>query len=172
MRVRAGLALAAVAVTVAVVAAVVIATRGGDDTPRTPTDDPGAFALSTVRLIVGNRYAEAWKTLHPVDRSVAPQREYVRCENRSRFTAKVVSARVRRISDDSVGLGNGHFVDSKAVEVVVKLSEVGVAPFEVRHTVHVVAADGKWKWILPSWRYGYFRDDACPGPSHAPAVPL
>ena len=47
---RVGLAVAAVAVTGAAIAAGVIATRGGGDGggARTPTDDPGAFAISTV----------------------------------------------------------------------------------------------------------------------------
>ena len=76
-----------------------------------------------------------------------------------------------RVGNDSVGLGNGRFVETKAVDVVVTLREDGVAPFVVRHTVHVIAADGKWSWIVPAWRYGYFRDNVCPSPAHTPSVP-
>ncbi len=124
-----------------------------------------------MRLIVENRYAEAWETLNPVDRSVAPKSEYVRCENRSPFTATFVRARLGHVGDESVGLGDGRFVDSKAVEVLVTLRAAGTPRFVVRHTVHVVAADGEWSWILPAWRYGYFRDDVCPSAARAPAAP-
>jgi len=154
----------------AAIAAVVVATTGGH-AAAAPTDDPGAFAVDTVRKIVQNRYADAWDTLHPVDKSVAPKREYVRCENRSRFTATFVRARVGHVGDESVGLGNGRFVDSKAVEVLVTLRAASAPRFVVRHTVHLVVADGKWTWILPAWRYGYFRDDICPTSPSAPASP-
>jgi hypothetical protein len=127
------------------------------------------FAIGVVRQIVQNRYGEAWETLHPADRRVAPKEEYVRCEKRSPFSARFLRARAGRIADESIGLGTGRFVESKAVEVLVRLDSEGVAPFVVRHTVHVVAVEGRWAWILPAWRYGYFRDNVCPTGERAPA---
>ena len=56
-------------------------------------------------------------------------------------TTKVLS-----VSTESVGIGDGTFVDSKAVHV--RLGFAG--GFHVAHTVHVVAEHGKWTWILPS----------------------
>jgi hypothetical protein len=153
--VKLGLA-AVVAVGIAVAVAVAV-TR-----PSEPPPDPSAFAVDVVRLIVENRYAEAWGDLHPVDQRVAPKGEYVGCENRSRFTAAFVRATTGNVSDEAVGLGNGRFVRSKAVEVRVTLKETGFDPFVVRHTMHVVASGSRWKWILPSWRYVDFRANRCP----------
>ena len=34
--------------------------------------------------------------------------------------------------------------------------------FNLVHTVHLVVEDGKWKWILPSWRFRDYKADRCP----------
>ena len=145
------------AVAAAIAGGIVFATRD-----QGPPSDPRPFAVDIVRLIVSNRYAEAWDDLHPVDRRAASRAEYVDCENRSPFAATFVRARVAKVSDESVGLGDGRFVRSKAVDVLITLRDVGVAPFVVRHTMHVVASGSKWTWILPSWRYAEFRANRCP----------
>jgi hypothetical protein len=67
------------------------------------------------------------------------------------------TATVLRVNDESVGIGNGEFVASKAVDL--RLGFAG--GFKVTHTVHVVADHGKWKWILPAWRYRDYKADKC-----------
>lgn len=156
MRLHRALAVAGVLAVAAVIVGVVFVTR--DDGP---SGDPGVFAVDVVRLIVENRYGEAWADLHPIDQRVASKGEYVVCENRSRFTAAFVRATPGVVTDEAVGLGNGRFVRSKAVEVRVTLKEQDLAPFVVRHTMHVVRSGSKWTWILPSWRYVDFRDGRC-----------
>ncbi len=108
--------------------------------------------------IVHNRYTDAWDDLHPTDQQVAPRAEYVDCESRSPVIAAPTSVKVVKVSDESVGLGNGTFVDSTAVAL--RLGFVG--GFHVVHTVHLVASGGDWKWILPSWRYRDYKADRCP----------
>ena len=171
MRVRLLAAAGVLAVAVAIAGALVATRSGGDAAAKEPTADPSAFAVDVVRLIIQNRYGEAWGALHPVDRRVASRAEYVGCENRSRFTAKFVRARVAHIADEAVGLGNGRFVRSKAIDVLITLEEDGVAPFVVRHTMHLVPSGSKWTWILPSWRYVDFRANRCPTAPHAPSPP-
>ena len=124
-----------------------------------PTGDPGAFATHVVDLIVHNKYPQAWGDMHPVDQKVAPFGEYIGCEARSPVIAVPRTMKVVRVNDESVGLGDGSFVDSKAVQV--RLGFAG--GFHVVHTVHVVADHGKWKWILPSWRFRDYRANRCPG---------
>jgi hypothetical protein len=68
------------------------------------------------------------------------------------------TTKVLRVKDESVGIGNGTFVDSKAVDV--RLGFAG--SFKVTHTVHIVADHGKWKWILPAWRYRDYKSGTCP----------
>jgi hypothetical protein len=145
---------------VAVVAALalVAAGCGGSSAAKQPDTDPEQAALKIVQQIVHNRYTEAWDDLHPADQDVAPRTEYVGCESRSPVIAVPRSAKPLAVEDESVGLGDGTFVDSKAVAV-----QLGFAGgFKLTHTVHLVASGGKWTWILPSWRYRDYKADRCP----------
>jgi hypothetical protein len=140
-------------------AALVLAGCGGTSAAKKqPSDDPGAFAVGVVKLIVANHYARAWQDLHPVDQEAAPLDEYVSCESRSPVLTAPTSMRVVGITDESVGLGNGRFVPSKAVRVRM----VFPGPNVIVHTVHVVASGGQWRWILPSWRFRDYRANTCP----------
>jgi hypothetical protein len=132
-----------------------------------PKADPGRAALRVVDLIVHNRYAVAWDDLTPADKKVAPLDEYVGCETRSPVLAAPVETHVVRIRDESVGLGNGMFVKSKAVDVGMRFR----GNFKLVHTVHLVASNGKWTWILPSWRYRDYRADKCPIDAGSTAPP-
>jgi hypothetical protein len=144
-----------VRVTPVVLVVLVLAGCGGATKPK---DDPGVFAAKVVDLIVHNKYAEAWGDLHSVDRKVAPSSEYVGCEIRNPVIAMPRAVKVLSVKDESVGIGDGTFVDSKAVAV--RLAFAG--KFKVTHTVHVVADHGKWTWMLPAWRYRDYKGDQCP----------
>lgn len=123
-----------------------------------PKDDPSHFAVKVLGLIVHNKYALVWDDLHSADQKVAPYGEYVQCETRSPVIAVPLTVKVTSVNDESVGLGNGSFVQSKAVDV--RLGFAG--GFKVVHTIHVVAEHGHWKWILPSWRFRDYKADRCP----------
>jgi hypothetical protein len=142
----------------AAAAALALVAAGCGSASSAPSQDPKNAALGVVDTIVHNRYARAWDDLHPADREVAPRDEYVACESRSPVIAVPRTTKALSVKDESVGLGNGRFVDSKAVAV--KLGFAG--GFSVTHTVHLVADGGKWTWILPSWRYRDYRGDRCP----------
>jgi hypothetical protein len=143
--------LAAVVLLAAVLAA-------GCGAAKQPHADPGVFATKVVDLIVHNKYSDAWADLHPVDQQVAPSTEYVGCENRNPVIAVPRTVKVLGVKDESIGIGDGTFVDSKAVAV--RLGFAG--NFKVTHTVHVVADHGRWTWILPAWRYRDYKGDTCP----------
>ena len=136
-------------------AAALLTACGGGSSPK---DDPGTFALNVVRLITHNQYERAWADLHPDDQRVAPLQRYVTCESRTPVIAIPVDTKVVSVNDESVGLGNGHFEKSKAVDVSMDFE----GGFNVVHTVHLVAKGGHWKWILPGWRFREYRADRCP----------
>ena len=131
---------------------------GCGSTTATPKDDPAKFAVKVLNQLVRNQYASAWRDLHPADQRVAPLAEYVGCENRTPILARPLTIKVLMVNDESVGLGNGRFVDSKAVGV--RLGFEG--NLKLTHTVHVVALNGHWRWILPSWRFRDYKADRCP----------
>jgi hypothetical protein len=138
--------------------AVLAATGCGGRKDAKPKDDPGKVAMTVVDQITRNHYAKAWADLHPDDQRVAPLAEYVRCETRSPVIARPSKVKVVRVKEESVGLGNGTFVDSTAVDL--RLGFAG--DFSLVHTVHLVASDGSWKWILPAWRFRDYKADRCP----------
>jgi hypothetical protein len=144
--------------------AVVAAGCGSSSTPK---ESPKVAALRVLDQIVHNRYAEAWGDLHSTDQHVAPLAEYVGCETRSPVIASPLTTSVVHVGTESVGLGDGKFVDSTAVDV-----RMGFAGnFKLVHTVHLVAEKGRWKWILPSWRYRDYKADRCPTDSGSAPPP-
>jgi hypothetical protein len=125
----------------------------------------GAFAVRVLGLVTRNQYTQAWDDLHPEDQRVAPLTEYVACETRSPVIARPQSVKVVKVGEESIGLGNGRFVDSTAVGIRLRFA----GGFTLVHTVHLVASKGKWKWILPPWRFRDYRADRCPtDPGSAP----
>jgi hypothetical protein len=147
--------------------AVVALAAGCGGSAAQPKDDPGTFALRILGLIVHNHYSQVWDDMHPVDQKVAPFAEYVGCESRSPVIAVPRTVKVVSVTDESVGLGDGTFVQSKAVEV--RLGFRG--GLHLVHTVHVVADSGNWTWILPSWRFRDYRADRCPTDPGSAAPP-
>ncbi len=123
-----------------------------------PKEDPGVAAVRVIHQITANSYAQAWGDLHSKDQDVAPLGEYVDCETRSPVIARPGGVKVVQVTDQSFGIGDGTFVDTKAVAV--RLSFAG--GFKVTHTVHLVAEDGRWKWILPSFRFRDYKANRCP----------
>ena len=132
-----------------------------------PAENPRVAALRVLDQIVHNHYTDAWGDLHSVDQKVAPLAEYVGCETRSPVIARPRSVKVVSVNTESVGLGDGKFVDSTAVDI--RMAFAG--SFSLVHTVHLVAEDGEWKWILPSWRFRDYRADRCPTDSGSSPPP-
>ena len=132
-----------------------------------PTENPRVAAARVLDQIVHNHYTDAWGDLHSVDQSVAPLAEYVACETRSPVIARPRAVKVVRVNSESVGLGDGKFVRSTAVDI--RMAFAG--SFSLVHTIHLVAEDGKWKWILPSWRFRDYKADRCPTDSGSTPPP-
>jgi hypothetical protein len=77
--------------------------------------------------------------------------------------------KVLKVTEESIGIGDGTFVETKAVAV--RLTFAGA--FKVTQTVHLVAEDRRWKWILPSFRFRDYKANRCPvdpGSSGPPAT--
>jgi hypothetical protein len=144
---------------IAVAGAMLAVLAAGCGSSSKPKENPRVAAIRVIDRIVHNRYAEAWGDLHSADQKVAPLAEYVGCETRSPVIARPLSMKVVSVNEESVGLGDGKFIESTAVGVRLKFA----GSFSLVHSVHLVAEHGKWKWILPSWRYRDYRDNKCPG---------
>lgn len=160
------LGLAAAAVVVAVLAA----GCGSGSAAKQPADDPAVFLRGIVTSIAANDYGTAWQRLHPAQQRVATRTAYVRCEQLTPIPGHLDWIRVVSAKDVRINVpGDTGTVDSKAVTLRLKLSEpVLKQSVIVTKTVHAVAVDGRWRWILTPARFGSYRSKSCPGATVPP----
>jgi hypothetical protein len=130
---------------------------GGRDTAAS------AFAVRTVRLLVENRYAAAWHSLHPShQRVVGGRRTYVQCELTAPILAQVIAVDALSVWDESVLIAGIGRVRTKAVAIRIALEDStepdGIA---VTHSVHVLLVSGRWRWVLPNSRYASYSRGGC-----------
>jgi hypothetical protein len=163
-----GVAAAAIAVGVGVGVGVWASEDGGSASP--PAEDPAVFLRGIVSGIAANDYGAVWQRLHPAQQRVATRAVYVRCEQLTPIPGHLDWIRVVAAKDERITVpGDAGMVDSKAVTFRLKLSEpVLKESVIVTKTVHAVAVDGNWRWILTPERFGIYRTKSCPTASAAP----
>ncbi len=135
----------AIGLSVAVLAGAGVASSA----PRRPHGSPVRFLSHVVRLLVANRYAEAWKSLAPADQKLAPAPVYVACESQTPVPGRLVSLRTLHVGRDRIGV---------AVRFRLRIADVAVPRGEtVLLTAHAVVAGHRWAWILPPARRTLYR---------------
>ncbi|HEY7604581.1 MAG TPA: hypothetical protein VH760_09990 [Gaiellaceae bacterium] len=157
-------ALAVAAVAIAAGVGLAVWAAGRDHGSKRPSGDAVVFLRGIVSQIADNDYAGVWPSLHPVQQRVATRSTYVTCEALTPIPGHLDWVRlVRRKIERITVPGDRGVVDSEAVTFRVKLSEpVLKQSVIVTQTVHAVAVDGRWRWILSPKRFGIYRSKACP----------
>jgi hypothetical protein len=148
----------------AALAALALAVVGCGGSSDEPDDDPGAFMTRLVYSIGGNRYGEAWASLHPTHQRVASRGEYIACERREPIVGRVSEVAVLSVEDAAVRVaGETQTSAGKAVLLRVSVRVPDLAePDRVTQTFHTVAVAKKWRWILSATRYDAYRANRCP----------
>jgi hypothetical protein len=159
-------ALGAAAVAIAVGVGLAVWARGGGhhDQATRPTGDPVVFLRGIVSHIADNDYAGVWPSLHPAQQRVATRTVYVNCEALTPIPGHLDWIRLVRSRNEQINVpGDRGIVPSKAVTFRLKLSEpVLDESVIVTQTVHAVAVEGRWRWILSPKRFGIYRSRSCP----------
>ena len=101
----------------AAVALLAVIAAGCGSGSSAPKEDPSTAAVRVVHQITANKYAQAWGDLHSKDQNVAPLGEYVDCETRSPVIVRPRGVKVLKVTEESIGIGDGTFVETKAVAV-------------------------------------------------------
>lgn len=158
---RALLAIVAILSAVSVPVAAGLPSRGqaGDVDKAAST-----FAIRAVRLLAENRYAAAWQSLHPShQRAVGGPARYVRCERETLIPGHVESVESLGVRDRTRRLAGIGRARTKAVTVRITFApgDGSTEGVTVTHTVHVLRADGEWRWVLPNARYSSYRVSKC-----------
>jgi len=158
------LGVAAVAIATAVGVGLAVWAGGRHDEATQPVGDPVVFLRGIVTRIADNDYDRIWPSLHPAQRRVATRTVYVNCEALTPIPGHLDWIRLVRSKDEQINVrGDRGIVPSKAVTFRLKLSEpVLDESVIVTQTVHAVAVDGRWRWILSPKRFGIYRSRSCP----------
>lgn len=152
----------AVVATLATCALLVLAALPTTSSAADPDTAASAFAVRTVGLLVENRYAAAWRTLHPShQRAIGGRAKYVRCELSAPITETATSIEGVGVRDRTASIAGIGRVRAKAVTLRVAFADAAVPEgVPVTLTVHVLLVKGAWRWVLPNARYaGYVRGD-------------
>lgn len=125
-------------------------------------DQASTFAVRAVSLLAGNRYASAWLSLHPAHQRVADRAVYSRCESTSSIPGRVQAVSVRSVRDERTLIPGVGYAMTKAVAItVVVVGEAAPEGVRVDHVVHVLRAEGRWRWVLPAARYAAYSEGRC-----------
>jgi hypothetical protein len=143
---------------------------GSSGSAAPPKDDPVVFLRGIVQGIAANDYELVWPKLHPAQQRVATRQVYVRCEQLSPIPGHLDWIRVVGTADERITVaGDEGVVDSKAVTFRLRLSEPSLdSAVVVTRTVHAVAVEGHWRWILTPKRFASYRSGSCPSAGEPP----
>jgi hypothetical protein len=148
-----------------IAAALVLAnTSAPAPTPALPSlNSAGPFLIAEIQDKLDGRWDRAWSGLAALHQRVAPRQVYVRCERSTPFLAQtlrlgVVSARRALVRVP----GLTRRMPGAAVKLRVALSWYGPRdPIVITPTLHLVALDGKWRWLLSQQRYRLYQRGKC-----------
>jgi hypothetical protein len=155
--------LAVILTTVVLAAGMLAGPATAEQASAPPREAAVVFLENVITAIAANDYAQAWQSLHPIHQAVAPEADYVACEELSPIPGtleSLVPVRVRHRPVTVAGLSK----KVRGVAVTFRLrfenSALG-ASAGVTLTAAAVKVAGRWAWLLPAPRYELYRDDAC-----------
>jgi hypothetical protein len=123
-----------------------------------------AFMVTLVRQKLADQNVAAWRTLYPAHQLIASVDAFVACQGSIPSMGTLVSVRAMRVKSEPVRIaGEAAPFSSKAVTVRVAVHIADwPTPVVVVETMHAIAVDGNWRWILSASQYEAYSADACP----------
>ncbi len=155
--------LGASAAAVALTAILLWATSRPNPSEAGPPGDAATFVTRIVGLVVEDKYARAWESLHPAHQLAASSREYVVCELKSPIGGKLRAADVVRVREILVRVpGEPERVPATAVTLRIRIYQPSLRSEETfTETFNAVASGSRWTWILTPARYETYATDTC-----------
>jgi hypothetical protein len=132
--------------------------------PVRPTlSSAGVFLTGELRAKLDGRWSRAWSSLYPLHQRVAVKPVYVRCERATPFLARTLTFGILHVRRARVRVpGLARSLAGAAVTLRVRIAWYGPRdPIVLTPTLHVVAVDGHWRWLLSSSSYRMYRQAAC-----------
>ena len=129
-----------------------------------PKQSPVVFLTGVISAIAANDYGSAWQTLYPVHKLVAPEDEYVACEQLSPIPLRLASVVPVSSHPKRIAVAGLHGRRIRGVVASFRLHWTdgeGGASWTSTLTAAAVPVGDHWTWMLPRARYELYRDDAC-----------
>ena len=129
-----------------------------------PTEDLGDFFTRRIKYEFLGQYGRSWDSLHPGQQAIVTRTRYEECrEEVSDQVAGVdfQSLKVIETYEDPIDAAGVPEKTSTAVTVEVTVSD-GNEEDTLTDTLHAVAVDGEWKWLLPPADVRAFKQGICP----------
>ena len=87
---------------------------------------------------------------------------YVRCESATLIPGTPITLTVLATRTETLTLAGIGRARTEAVTLRILIAGPGAPEgVPVRHTVHVLLLDRRWRWVLPETRYALYRDRGC-----------
>jgi hypothetical protein len=138
-----------------VLAALLLAGCGGGGAPEQPA---GEFVDGLFSRIFDGRHASVWDDLYPPHQRVATRARYVSCGEGEPAIDDSAAVEVLDVRDEMWQVaGEPESRESKAVTFRITVAGNGATS-----TGHLIAVDGRWRWILSPADYQAFSAGQCP----------
>jgi hypothetical protein len=128
-----------------------------------PEQQPVEFLEALLSQLYRGEHGAAWETLYGRHQEVATRREYVACEGEApAFPGRLEQVEVLGSREEQWRVaGEAQPRESTTVTYRVTVSLAGT-PERFTGTGHLVAVDGRWRWILNPGDYAAYRAGRCP----------
>jgi hypothetical protein len=129
-----------------------------------PEQDAGDYMKELTERALRGQYGRNWETLHPAHQAVVTREKYDSCERQSNESlgTKIDIAVVETYEEPVLVKGSGT-VDSTAITLRFTYDNPLTGEEVQEHaTVHAVAVDGEWRWILTPQDYDAYAKGTCP----------
>ena len=135
--------------------------NGGDGPGETAgiKGSPESAVKELFEMIDKQQWGRHWESIHPEQQKFIPKAKFVECAEASDLP-RIDSVKVLEVYDEPTDIpGTGLSADSKALTVELKVSQ-GLLKNESRDTFHLIAVDGRWRWIVSDLQP--YKDGKCP----------
>lgn len=123
-----------------------------------PEQSAGEFVDGLFSRIFDGHHASVWEDLYPPHQEVATRARYVSCSEEEPAVEDPAVVEVLGVRDEMWQVaGEPDSQESKAVTFRITIAGSGATS-----TGHLIAVDGRWRWILSPDDYQAFSAGQCP----------
>jgi hypothetical protein len=126
--------------------------------------DAGSFLRQVVRDLAANRYAAAWRSLHPSQQAAITRAHYTDCERLTPIPAGRTVVRVLGVRSVRITVAGGprHPLRAFAVRLRITITSADTGASDtVVTTAHAIPIPSGWSWILSRKRFAADRRSDC-----------